>query len=292
VSASVLILGCGYVGGRVARRLLDRGLLVHATSREPEALGALAARGAVVHELDVCQPAHLAALTALGRQLPGTHVLHSIPPVDEDGTVSDPTPRLVRALGGAPARIVYLSTTGVYGDAPAVDEDTAAAPRTERGRLRLRAEAAVAAGPWTTLCLRLAAIYGPGRGVHQAVLHGRFRAVGAGRHVVSRIHVDDLAALVVAALLTGVAGAFPVADDEPAASEDVAALAARLLDCPMPAAGTGPLHETLAVDRTVDGRAIRRLLGVALQYPSYRVGIPAVLAAEAEGLTTARRPRP
>ena len=280
MNGTALILGCGYVGCRVARRLLDRGLLVHATSRDPAALAALAASGAVAHEVDVRRPAHLVAVAALARQLPGVRVLHSIPPVDEEGTAGEPTPQLVEALAGAPARLVYLSTTGVYGDAAVVDETTPAAPRTKQGRLRLLAEEAAASGPWATLCLRLAAIYGPGRGVHQAVREGRFRAVGAGRHVVSRIHVDDLSTLVAAALLADLTGAFPVADDEPAPSHEVAALAARLLDRPLPAPGTAPTHETLAGDRRVDGGAIRRLLGVTLQYPSYRVGIPAVLAAE------------
>jgi nucleoside-diphosphate-sugar epimerase len=286
--SAVLVLGCGYTGARVARRLRARGLAVHATSRDPGALTELAACGAAVHALDVRDPASLAALGRLAAALPAPcGVLHSVPLVAEQGREVDPTPRLTAALGDRPARLVYLSTTSVYGALAVVDEHTPPAPRLPREQLRLDAERAAAAGPWSALALRSAAIYGPGRGVHVAVRTGQFRFAGAGRHVLSRIYVDDLAAIVEAALLADVTGAFPVADDEPAVSAAVAAFAARLMGLPAttPAAAperTGPGH----VERRVDGRAIRRLLGVTLRYPSYRVGIPAALTEEA---TNARK---
>ncbi|MBI5478878.1 MAG: NAD-dependent epimerase/dehydratase family protein [Deltaproteobacteria bacterium] len=279
---TVLILGCGYAGSRVASRLLRRGLTVHVTATRPEELARLAARGARPHRLDVREPGQVESLAALARTLSQPlAVLHSVPLVEEDAVEVDPTPRLVAALAGRPARLVYLSTTSVYGTTVAVDESTPPAPRRERERLRVAAEQAAAAGPWTTLVLRPAAIYGPGRGAHVAVRTGRYRSVGAGSHVLSRIHVDDLAALVEAALSSHVTGAYPVADDQPAASAEVAAFVAGLLGHaptnPRPSADRiGASH----VPRHVDGRAIRRLLGVTLQYPGYREGIPAAIAAE------------
>jgi nucleoside-diphosphate-sugar epimerase len=105
---------------------------------------------------------------------------------------------------------------------------------------------------------------------------GKFRLAGEGLNFVSRIHVDDLAAITVAALLSDVTGAYPVADDHPCTSLEIAGYCSELLDLPMPAAAVSEsLHETRRADRRVDGRAIRRLLGVSLHYPSYREGIPA-----------------
>jgi nucleoside-diphosphate-sugar epimerase len=150
-----------------------------------------------------------------------------------------------------------------------VDESTAVAPVTEQHRLRLEEERRVAAGPWSSLILRPAAIYGPGRGVQESLKRGTCRV---DEHFVSRIHVDDLATHVEAGLLSGMSGAYPVADEEPCTSREIAEFCARLLNLPL------PLHEhakAYSTSRRVDGSAIRRALGITLRYPSYRVGIPA-----------------
>lgn len=196
----------------------------------------------------------------------GIRVLHSLPP-----EAPDPLPLLTREPGAAPARVVYLSTTGVYGAATEVDEHTAADWSSERARPRLEVEARVAAGPWSSLILRPAAIYGPGRGIHESLKKGVYHP---GDNIVSRIHVEDLAACVEAALLCDVTGAYPVADEEPCTAREIAAFCAELL-------GMKDLPQTvparITANRRVDGSAIRRLLGVELKYPSYRVGIPASL---------------
>lgn len=194
----------------------------------------------------------------------GCLVLHSVPPEGSRG--------LVEKLGDAPARVVYLSTTGVYGAARFVDESTGVAPEKEQQRLRLEEERRVAAGPWSSLILRPAAIYGPGRGVHESLKRGVCRV---DENFVSRIHVDDLAAHVEAGLLSEVSGAYPVADEEPCTSREIAEFCARLLDLPL------PFHEQAkarSTGRRVDGSAIRRALGITLRYPSYRVGIPASIS--------------
>jgi nucleoside-diphosphate-sugar epimerase len=274
----VLILGCGYTGQRVARRLLDGGVTVTATSRDadrPEMVQ-LAEAGAKVLRFDASDPTIPERLTREVR--PGTRVLHSLPALGQAGALWDPTPSVLDLLGGRPGRMVYLSTTGVYGNIREVDETTPAAPATGRQRLRLAAEQAVAAGPWPSLILRPAAIYGPGRGVHVRLREGSFKLLGDGSNFVSRIHVDDLASIVVAALFSEVTGAYPVADDEPCPSREIVAYCTKLLGLPMPpSAGPDELDETRRTDRRVDGRAIRRLLGVDLRYPSYREGVSAAL---------------
>lgn len=274
------ILGCGYTGERVARRLLSRGLPVLATSRHPERLRLPGAR---LLRLDLADPASLADLR---RALPpGVRVLHSVPLLrDAAGAFADPTPQLLACLPPAAARVVYLSTTGVYGASPVVDEHTPTAPRTPRETLRVTAESSVLASPWSSLVLRPAAIYGPHRGIHASMRRGEFLLLGDGSNFVSRIHVDDLAALAEAALLCELAGAWPVADLEPARSRDIAAWCAARLGLPLPPeAPPEQLSETRRANRQVDGRAICARLGVTLRYPTYREGLSQALAEEAAG---------
>ena len=252
----VLILGCGFTGQRVARRFLTRGASVTVTTRNPARLTPLADLGARVVTL-----ADLAA-----NLRPGVRVLHSIPP-------SGP-PDLLAALGAAPARVVYLSTTAVYGAATHVDSTTPVDEHSDRARPRLAAERSVAAGSWSSLILRPAAIYGPGRGVQESLPRGAYHF---GDNYVSRIHVDDLAAHAEAALLSDLEGAYPVADEEPCTTREIAEFCASLLNLsnvPQPAPGTQPRATS---NRRVDGSAIRRALGITLLYPSYRTGIPASL---------------
>jgi nucleoside-diphosphate-sugar epimerase len=258
--ATVVILGCGYTGKRVAGRLLARGVNVVLTTRHRESLSDLASLGAEVLELDAAQPGPLAIPE-------GARVLHSIPLL-EPGAI-EVTPQLLAAFTAQPARVVYLSTTGVYGATRDVDETTPPAPNTERERLRIAAEEAVQSGPWSSLVLRPAAIYGSDRGIHVSM------------KLVSRIHVDDLAAHAEAALFSDVTGAWPVGDELPCTSREIAEYCSRLFDLPIPtSADPARLHETRRADRRVDGSGIRRALGITLCYPTYREGLRASLAAE------------
>ena len=276
---TLLILGCGYTGRRVAREMLSRSARVIATTTDASKLRVLHAAGADVRRVDVFEPD---TLRALREELPkGTSVLLSVPTLRSSNGLFDPTSQLLEALGDRPSWVIYLSTTGVYGKSREVDDTTAVAPVTDRQRLRVQAEEQVAAVPWSSLVLRPAAIYGPGRGVHAAMREGRFKLVGDGGNWVSRIHVDDLAQHIVAALGSQLTGAFPVADEDPCTSREIAAFSAKLLELPMPASTTeSGVDETRRSDRRVDGRAVRRALGVTLRYPSYKSGIPASLAAE------------
>ena len=251
----ILILGCGYTGQRVASRFLAKGARVTATTRHPQRLSYLGAE--IIDTND------------LGKHVrQGMLALHSIPP--------DGPPGLLEPLKDKAARIVYLSSTSVYGDARLVNETTPADSFSERSRARLEAERSVADGPWSSLILRPAAIYGPGRGVQESIKAGTH---SLSDRFVSRIHVDDLATHAEAALLSTICGAFPVADEEPCTSLEVAQFCAQLLSLPLTAADPAKAARTprFAMDRRVDGSAIRRALGITLQYPSYRVGIPAAV---------------
>ena len=122
----ILILGCGFTGIRVAQRFLSKGAQVTVTTRNPARLASLPARVITLNEV----PAYLQK---------GMLVLHSIPP-EGSAEISD-------LLRDAPARVVYLSTTAVYGSAHLVDETTPVDEKDERARPRLIEEARTANGP-------------------------------------------------------------------------------------------------------------------------------------------------
>jgi nucleoside-diphosphate-sugar epimerase len=210
---------------------------------------------------------------------PESGVLYSIPTLDPD-----PTPQLIAAAARRnPASLVYLSTTSVYGSTRDVNELTPVAPRSPAEFARVAAENATLNSGCPALVLRPAAIYGPGRGVHVKMMEGRFRLAGDGSNYVSRIHVEDLAAVASAALLNPVGGAWPVADDHPSRAREIAQFCSDLLGIPLPP-GVPPeqLHATRRADRRVRGDAILRILGISLSYPSYHSGIKASVSKNSE----------
>ena len=180
-----------------------------------------------------------------------THVLISVPP----GSTGDRVLGCHRAdLAAAPrlAWIGYLSTVGVYGDHGGawVDETTPATPGTERSRRRLAAEQG-----WLALgresgrqvqVFRLAGIYGPGRSAIDSIRDGTARRIVKPGQVFNRIHADDIASALEAAMTgRGRHAIYNVADDEPAPPQDVIAYAAALLAvAPPPASPPWPRAST------------------------------------------------
>jgi nucleoside-diphosphate-sugar epimerase len=204
-------------------------------------------------------------------KLPKSAVLvHTIPPLPDSETAA------IRGFVSelSPCRVVYISATTVYGDQTDVNAGTPVQASTEKGRRRIEEENWLKAGPWSTLIIRPAAIYGPGRGVHVRVKESK---TPRGSGFVSRIHVDDLAAVLEAGVFSDLEGAWPLADDHPCPSAEIGSWCARLLSLPpsSPDALTFPV-----AGRTVDGREIRQLLGINLSYPDYQAGTLASLAYE------------
>jgi nucleoside-diphosphate-sugar epimerase len=223
-----------------------------------------------------------------------THVLVSVPPDEAGDPVFDRHRDEIAAIPGL-AWLGYLSTTGVYGnrDAGWVDESSELRPSGARGRRRAAAEAA-----WLDLSrgrdvpvhvFRLAGIYGPGRSAFDALRAGTAKRIDKPGQVFSRIHVEDIANVLMASIARPRPGAvYNVCDDEPAASADVIAHAAELLGLPVPplmpfeAAELSPMARSFYDDnKRVSNALIKRELGVSLRYPNYRDGLAAILAAEA-----------
>lgn len=217
-----------------------------------------------------------------------THLLVSAPP----GAAGDPfLHTFERDFAHAQELrwVGYLSTVGVYGDhrGEPVDERSPCTPRTDRGVWRLEAE-----GGWSALgrridvpvaILRLAGIYGPGRNVLSALAAGRARRVVKSGQVMNRIHVEDVAATLLASVARPAARVYNVADDEPAPPQDVVTFAAALMgrepppEVPFEAADLSPMARSFYGEvKRVSNRRIRTELGVPLAYPTYREGLTAL----------------
>ena len=279
---SLLIFGLGFSGAAVARSAIAGGFQVVATSRRPDCCTAPAGTQMVAFD---------AAGPAIGE---ATHVLVTAPP----GEAGDPV-LLNYAEEISESRslvwIGYLSTTGVYGDRQGgwVDENTAPAPIAERSQRRVAAEAAwreVARGRPLDI-FRLAGIYGPGRSALNDARAGRARRILQPGHAFGRIHVEDIAGGVMAAIARPPKGTrvLNFADDEPAESAAVAEEAARLLGTTLPPAislaeawpSMGEMARGFwSENRRVASALTQDALGYRWKYPNYRAGLKAILEQE------------
>jgi nucleoside-diphosphate-sugar epimerase len=262
----LVLLGSGYTLTRLALAQVREGRTVLAATRDEARRSELERAGARVCVLE----------EALER-LEGSHAVHSVPP---DAGLDE---RIAEAVARQPpARLVYLSSTGVYGAARGeVDEDTPVEASSPAGRGRLEAEARFR--PLGAVVLRIAGIYGPGRGSHSRLLAGTLRLPEGGGGRISRVHVDDLVEAIRVALERGASGGiYCVADDRAASQgETVAWLCSRLGRPLPPTVPLASLHETLRGDRAVKNSRLKAL-GWEPRYADFSTGFAAVL--EAEGL--------
>ncbi len=278
----LLVFGHGYSAEALTRRL-GPGWSVDGTTRRSEKAARLRDQGINAHLWpgDDLRPAIASA----------THVLLSIAPGPEGDPVARAYAEDFLAAAAKLDWVGYLSTTGVYGDHGGgwVDETTMLTPSTARGRMRVLAErqwqdiAALSGLPLHIF--RLAGIYGPGRGPFEKVRNGTARRIIRENQYFSRIHVDDIASVLLASIARPSPGAiYNVADDDPSPPEDVLAEAARLLGLPLPrevpfeeAEMTPMARSFYAESKRVRNDRIKQDLGVTLAYPDYRTGLRALL---------------
>ncbi|WP_423178860.1 MULTISPECIES: NAD-dependent epimerase/dehydratase family protein [unclassified Stenotrophomonas] len=281
----VLILGMGWSGCVLAPHLQARGVHVVGTVRNPSSAPN---DGLLRHQLHADSPPSPALLDEVAQ---AEAVLCSVPP----DAAGDPALRLLLpALRASPALrwVGYLSSTSVYADRAGgwVDEHSAADATEAAGVLRLRAEA-----QWRALAeerdiasavFRLPGLYGPGRNALLQLSQGRARHVIRPGLAFNRLHVEDLAAVIVAAMQRPVAqGIYLPSDDEPAPPQDVLAFAAELGGFAMPPAvawddpALSPtLRRFYESNKRIDSRGTREALGWAPRFPTYREGLQALAA--------------
>ncbi|EJN15607.1 nucleoside-diphosphate-sugar epimerase [Bradyrhizobium sp. YR681] len=273
----LFILGLGYSARHFVRKFGGSFSHIAGTVRDPGTRDDLA--GIEVHAFSGNPPARETIELVRDADV----LVVSIPP----GSAGDPAlAAFGDVLAAGQRKVVYLSTIGVYGDHGGawVDESTPPLATFDRTRQRLAAEQA-----WTETAygrvaiLRLAGIYGSGRNALVTLRSGTARRIIKPGQVFNRIHADDIASAIMAAVRHEASGIFNVCDDEPAPPQDVIAYAAELMGVAPPPEEPFATAEMSAMARSfyassarVSNAKLKRELGVTLAYPTYRAALDAL----------------
>lgn len=289
----VLIIGCGYLGFELGRQITADGHSVVGVRRSTSGLEAVRDAGFSAARADVTDPSTLASLPDADWVVYAASV----------GRTSDQSARDIYVDGlaatisefasrpDAPTRLVYTSSTGVYGDRDGepVDEATALTPESDRQRVLVEAEdvaiiEAANAGIDGTVA-RLGGMYGPDRYRIDRYLDG---PVTEGH--VNLIHRDDAAGAIRYLLESDLARGkiVQVVDDEPADRVELAHWLADQLDEPKPATRSraefradesipDSAKQRLLADKRCQNHFLREL-GYELAYPTYRHGYERAIA--------------
>lgn len=286
----VFIIGCGDIGVRVARLEQARGERVAGLVRNAAGAERLRAFGIEPVTGDLDDPDTLTALPMVGRRL------YYFAPPPGGGPRDTRLRNLCAAVGAdmAPAKVVYISTSGVYGDCGGewVTEETPVNAQTSRARRRLDAETVL--GQWgerlavPVVILRVTGIYGPGRLPLARLRQGHPVLNEAESPPTNRIHADDLATVCVAAAERAAGGEiFNVSDGRPGTMTQYFNAAADLLGLPRPPevsmekarqVMTPMMLSYLTETRRMDNRKMLERLGVTLRYPDLQSGLKDVIA--------------
>jgi nucleoside-diphosphate-sugar epimerase len=281
----LLCFGFGFSARALAARLNSQTWRITGTSTSEAGCARVREAGHQAALFDGVAPSAdvRAALTT------ATHVVVSAPPGEQGDPVlrhhSDDLRNAAQLKW-----IGYLSTVGVYGDHGGawVDETTPANPGSPRSQRRLAAELAWLALPTRPHPMvgvfRLSGIYGPGRSAIDNLRDGSARRIVKSGQVFNRIHVDDIALVLEAAMARQqTSQIYNVTDDEPAPPQDVVAFAAGLLGVPTPpdlpfaTAALSPMARSFySENKRVRNERVKQELGVQLTHPTYREGMTAI----------------
>lgn len=283
-----LIVGCGYTGQRIAKVLAARNESVTALVRSAHSATELTQSGLNALAVDLDRP----PLPAL--PLAGSRVFYLAPPPAQ-GTVD---PRMTAFLescarDGQPGRILYFSTTGVYGDCSGawVDEDRPPAPNADRARRRWDAEQQLRGWRDRTggelVIFRVAGIYGPDRLPLRRLREGLPLVEEAEAPFTNRIHVDDLVMAAIAAMDRAPDNAlYNLSDGHPSTMNDYFNRIADLTNLPRPPTVTmaeaadalsAGMLSYMQESRRLTNRRLLDELGISLRYPTLAEGLPACI---------------
>ena len=285
-AATRLVVGCGYLGTRVARRWLAAGDRVFGITRSPARAAELAAIGITPVVCDVTSDPNSPPWETL-RELPPCDTVFWAVGFDRTrGTTHRDVhvaglARLLDALQGSP-RVILSSSTGVWGDegGGVVTEETPTNPSREAGHVLVEAESLVRRHPkGPGVALRFAGLYGPDR-------LPRLDDLRAGRPIaadpeswLNLIHIDDAAAVVCAVAAAATPGTlYVVSDGHPVLRRDWYGHLAAITGSPSPTWEPSMPKARGGADKRVDPALLFRDLPIALAHPDSLRGIEAVMA--------------
>lgn len=288
---TTLIVGCGYLGKRVANRLLAQGERVIGTVRSPDRAARLLLDGIEPAILDVRDPASWALLPEASR------VLYCVGFDRASGASMrevyvEGLRRGLKRWKGHVDRFVYASSTGVYGQTHGewIDETSPVNPSHDSGVVVRDAEVAVLSEVGeAAVIIRYAGLYGPDRIVRRAAIEQGEVIAGDPDRWLNMIHIDDAASAAVLALSQPVLTTSPIylaSDDRPATRRDYYGLVAELLEAPKPRfqppePGT-PEARRDESNKRVANRKIKEELGLFLRYTDISRGLPSALKISGE----------
>jgi len=290
MSKDALIVGCGDIGVRVARLVRADGRRVAAVARSPKSAQRMKGEGIEPVAADLDRPESLVGLPTAGRQ-----IFYLAPPPG-GGPVDTRMRNFCQALEQlqAPAKILYMSTSGVYGDCGGrqVDETTPVNPQTSRAKRRLDAETRLQewgqANGVPIVILRVTGIYGPGRLPIARIRQGHPVLAEEDSPPTNRIHADDLAVVCVAAAQrAGDGEIYNVSDGQPGTMTGYFDAVADLLDLDRPPRVSlaearqvmNPMMMSyLSESRRMNNHKMLRELAVELQYPDLEAGLKNIAA--------------
>jgi nucleoside-diphosphate-sugar epimerase len=289
----IFIVGCGDIGTLLATNWQKRGARVTALVRSEASAQRLQGLGLETVHGDLDQADSLNALPSAGALL---YYLAPPPPKGEGDTRMQ---HLLAALSGShalPQRIVYISTSGVYGDSKGawVSEETPPNPQSARARRRLNAETALRdfgrRHQVPVVILRVGGIYGPGRLPVERLQKGLPVLDEAECGYTNRIHADDLVSILLASAEKGRAdNVYNVSDGHPGNMTGYFHAVADALGLPRPPSLTmerarEQLSEAmlsyLCESRRMDNRKLLQEFAIALRYPDLASGLAALPGAK------------
>jgi nucleoside-diphosphate-sugar epimerase len=285
----VLIVGCGYVGLPLGAELVRQGHEVFGLRRTAAAETQLLAAGIRPLAGDVTKPETLAGLPGQFDWVANCVATGGGDAASYRQIYLHGTANLLAWLAPHPTKkFLYTSSTGVYGqtDGSVVKESSPTEPAAETAQVLVETEklllAAVAAQRLPAVILRVAGIYGPGRGyAFKQFLKNEARIEGDGSRIMNMIHRDDLIGCIIAGLKSGRPGEiYNAVDDEPVTQANFYLwLAGSLGKYPPPVVPEDPaaLRKRGATSKRVSNRKLKMEIGWPFLYPNFRIGYSAEL---------------
>lgn len=281
----VLIIGCGYVGLTLAQKLKQQGHDVIGTRHSPEGILILEANDIPAIELDITDFEQLANIKDNF-----DWVVFTAAP--SHSTVSHYTAVYYQGMRNvlnwlktaSVKKFVYTSSTGVYGqnDGSIVTEESPVFPTSDTSKILIATEELilkeVRESGIPSVILRVAGIYGPGRGYYfKKFVNGEAVIEGDGKRYLNMVHVEDVAGAIIAALEHGVPGEiYNVVDDEPVTQIEFYRFLSEKLNKPMPPFASPDSSPTTVrtptTNKRVSNKKIKEKLNYRFKFPTFREG--------------------